>query len=169
MDLYKFFKNSFTLTIILEIFCLFSSIIYLIFFGLFGGVNLFGTELNVLLVLIALGISCLVTLLGIGVFMRVRDKFINYLGSETNFPSESLAEKIVLAIWVAAICFFSAAVFYGFLLIYQYQIFPIYGQAIGVIIIFIILGIMIICVILQVFLVIMAKFTKRVVHEILDV
>lgn len=168
MDLYNFFKTSISITFILEVFCGFFLIIYLIFFGIFGGTSLFGTETNILLVLITLGISCLITLVGISFFMRARDRFLNYLGSADDFPSETLAEKIVLAIWIAAICFFGAATFYGFFLIYQFQIFPVYGQAIGMIVIFIILGIIIICAILQVFLIIMAKFTKRVVSEVLD-
>ena len=62
--------------------------------------------MNILIVLITLGSSCLITLIGIGFFMRVREKILNFLGSEENFPSETLAEKIVLAIWIAVICFF---------------------------------------------------------------
>ncbi|MFX0136917.1 MAG: hypothetical protein ACFFDN_24985 [Candidatus Hodarchaeota archaeon] len=142
-------------------------IIYLIFFAIFGGINLFGTEINIIIVLVALGSSCLITLIGIGIFMRLRDRLISFLGSEDNFPSETLAERIVLGIWIAAICFFSIAVFYGFILIYQYLIFPIYGQAVGIIIIFIILAIIIICFILQVFLVIMSRYTKKVVRGVL--
>jgi len=168
MNLYNFFKNSISITFILEVFCGFFLIIYLIFFGIFGGPSLFGTETNIFLVLITLGIACLITLLGISFFMRGRDRFLNYLGSADNFPTETLAEKVVLALWIAALCFFGAATFYGFFLIYQFQIFPVYGQAIGIIIVFIIIGIIIVCAILQVFLIIMAKFTKKIVSEVLD-
>ncbi len=168
MNLHKFFKNAFTLTFIFELFCLFSFGIYLLFFVFFGGAKLFGTETNILLVLISLGSSCLITLVGIGFFIRIRKRFGKLLGSEKDFPSETLAEKIVLGIWIAAICFFSAAVYYGLFLIYQYGVFPVYGGAIGIFIVFIVLGILIICLILQGLLFIMAKFTKNVVHEVLS-
>ncbi len=167
MDLYKFFKNSISITVIFEVFALFFFLIYLVFFMFFGGVNLFGTELNVFLVLITLGISCLITLLGIGVFMRVRDKLVKFIGLENNFPIDTLAEKIVLTIWAAAVCFFSAAVFYGFFLIYKNSIIPVYGAAFGILVIFIMLGSIIICALLQLFLIIMAKYTTKVIREVL--
>ena len=168
MNLYKFYKNTFTITFIFEVFCIFSIGIYLLFFIFLGGAKLFGTETNILLVLISLGISCLITLVGIGFFMRIRKRFSKLLGSEKNFPSETLAEKFVLGIWIAAICFFSAAVYYGLYLIYQYGVYPVYGNAIGIFIVFIILGLLIICLILQGLLFIIAKFTKKVIHEILS-
>ena len=68
---------------------------------------------NILTVLIILDTSCLIILIGIGLFIRVHDKFVNYLGSEDNFPSEIITQKIFLGIWIAAICFFSSTVCYG--------------------------------------------------------
>ncbi len=168
MHLYRFFKTGFLITFLLEVFCLFSIAIYAVFFGIFGGINLFGTEMNIILVLIALGCSCLLTLVGIGFFMRGKNKFNKFIGSESDFPTGTLAEKIVLAIWIAAIIFFSAAVFYGIYLIYLYNVFNIYGQTIGIMIIFMLLGIIIVCSILQLFLIITAKLTKRVVSEVLQ-
>ncbi len=167
MKLYKIFKNGFSVTIILQLFGFFTLLIYLLFFLFFGGINLFGTEMNILLVLIALGVSCLVTLLGIGVFMRVRAKFLKRVGTEDEFPIKTFAEKIVLTVWIAAIFFFGSAVFYGFYLIYHFQVFPIYGRAIGLIILLIIIALIITCAILQLFLLIMAKFTKKIVRQIL--
>jgi len=99
--------------------------------------------------------------------MRSQNIFIKFIGSEQNYPSETLAEKSVLAIWIAAIVFFSAAIYYGFFLVYQYNVFPVFGNAIGILIVFLILGLVVICLILQGFLFIIARLTKRVVKEVL--
>ena len=93
---------------------------------------------------------------------------MDYLGSEDDFPSETLAEKIVLIIWIAAIGFLSAAVFYALFIVYQSIIIPIFGQSLYIFFVFIIVGIIILCLILQGILIIMAKFTKKVVSEVLD-
>lgn len=168
MDLYKFYKYAYTITFVIEIFIGFFILFYLLTTALFAGLNLLSPEIGLLIILIGLGCSCLITLIGIGLFMRIRDKFVDYLGSEEDFPSATLAEKIVLIIWIAAIGFFSAAVFYGVYLIYQYVVIPIFGQSIYIFFIFIDIGILVLCLILQIILIIMAKFTKKVVHEVLD-
>jgi len=100
--------------------------------------------------------------------MRVRNRFLGLLGPEEELPSATTSQRIVLIIWIAAIIFFSAAVYYSMFLLYAGFIFPIIGAVFSVIFIFILLGLMIICFILQFFLVIMAKFSGRIVKEVLD-
>ena len=48
---------------------------------------------NILTVLIILDTSCLIPLIVIRFFMRVNDKFVNYLSSEANIPSETTAQN----------------------------------------------------------------------------
>jgi len=168
MNLYHFFKRAFTTTFIIEVICGFFLLVYIIFLVILGVLNIAVREIENLLLLVSLGVSCLITLVGIGFFMRVRNKFIGFLGSEEEFPSKTTAQKIVLIIWILAILFFGAAVYYGLFLVFSWYIYPSYGRALPIILIFIILGVIIICLILQVFLVIMAKFTKTIVSEVLD-
>ncbi len=118
--------------------------------------------------MISLGISCLITLVGIGFFMRVRNRFIGFLGSEEEFPSQTTAEKIVLVIWILAILFFGSAVYYGLFLVFEWYIYPRFGDLTSMIVLFLGLGVIIICLILQGFLVVMAKFTHKIVKEVLD-
>ena len=125
-------------------------------------------EIENLLLLISLGVSCLITLVGIGFFMRVRNKFMGFLGSEEEFPAKNTAQIIVLVIWILAILFFVSAVYYSLFLVFQWYIYPSYGQTIPIFFIFIMLGIIIICFILQLFSVITVKFTRTVVKEVLD-
>jgi len=168
MDLYRFFKQAFTITFIIEVVCGVALLIYLIFFMILLNIAALSTELEILFTLIALGCTCLILLIGIGFFMRVRNRILGLLGPEEDLPSATTSQRIVLIIWVAAIIFFSAAVYYGMFLIYAGFIFPIIGAVFSIIFIFILLGLMIICFILQFFLVIMAKFSGRIVKEVLD-
>jgi len=168
MNLYRFFKQAFTITFIIEVICGVSLLIYLIFFVILLNIAVLSTELEILFTLIALGSTCLVLLIGIGFFMRARNRFLGLLGPEEDLPSATTAQRIVLILWIAAIFFFSTAVYYGMFLIYANFIFPSIGAVISIIFIFILLGLMIICFILQFFLVIMAKFTGKVVKEVLD-
>ncbi|TFG28000.1 MAG: hypothetical protein EU532_06220 [Promethearchaeota archaeon] len=168
MNLYHFFKRAFTTTFIIEVICGFFLLVYILFLLILGYLNIAIAEIEILLLLISLGVSCLITLIGVGFFMRLRNKFIGFLGSEEEFPSKTTAQKVVLVIWILAILFFGAAVFYGLFLVFQWYIYPSFGQAIPLILIFIILGVIIICLILQGFLIIMAKYTRTVVTEVLD-
>lgn len=168
MNLYRFFKTTITTTFILEVFCTFFLLIYFIFLAILINLNLLIFEMETLFTLIALGASCLITLLGIGFFMRLRNKLLDYLGSEEEFPVKTSAQMAVLIIWILAILFFGAAVYYSLFLIFQWYIYPVYAQTLPIFFIFIILGIIIICFILQLFLVIMAKFTRTIVKEVLD-
>ncbi|MFX1273562.1 MAG: hypothetical protein ACFFBP_18355 [Promethearchaeota archaeon] len=168
MDLYKFYKYAYTITFLIEIFIGFFLIFYILSIVLLVSLNLFSSEIIVLTVLIALGCSCLVTLVGIGLFMRIRDKFVDYLGTEEDFPSETLAEKVVLILWITAIGFFSAAIFYALFLFYQFVIIPTFGQSLFILFICILIGILVLCLILQGILIIMARLTKTVVKEVLD-
>lgn len=168
MNLYRFFKQAFTITFIIEVVCGVVLLIYLIFFIILLNIAALSTELEILFTLIALGCTCLILLIGIGFFMRVRNRLLGLLGPEEELPSATTSQRIVLIIWVAAIIFFSAAVYYSMFLIYAGFIFPIIGAVFSVIFIFILLGLMIICFILQFFLVIMAKFSGRIVKEVLD-
>ena len=168
MNLYRFFKQAFTITFIIEVVCGVALLIYLIFFVILLNIAALSTELEILFTLIALGCTCLILLIGIGFFMRVRNRLLGLLGPEEELPSATTSQRIVLIIWVAAIIFFSAAVYYSMFLLYAGFIFPIIGAVFSVIFIFILLGLMIICFILQFFLVIMAKFTGRIVQEVLD-
>jgi len=168
MDLYRFFKQAFTITFIIEVVCGVALLIYLIFFMILLNIAALSTELEILFTLIALGCTCLILLIGIGFFMRVRNRILGLLGPEEDLPSATTSQRIVLIIWVAAIIFFSAAVYYSMFLLYAGFIFPIIGAVFSVIFIFILLGLMIICFILQFFLVIMAKFSGRIVKEVLD-
>ena len=168
MNLYRFFKQAFTITFIIEVVCGVALMIYLIFFIILLNIAVLSTEMEILFTLIALGCTCLILLIGIGFFMRVRNRFLDLIGGEEELPSTTTAQRVVLIIWIAAIFFFSAAVYYSMFLIYANFIFPSIGAVISVIFIFILLGLMIICFILQFFLVIMAKFTGRIVKEVLD-
>jgi hypothetical protein len=168
MNLYHFFKRAFTTTFIIEVVCGFFLLVYILFLLILGYLNIAIAELEILLLLVSLGVSCLITLVGISFFMRARNKFIGFLGSEEDFPSKTVAQKLVLVIWILAILFFGSAVFYGLYLVFQWYIFPFYGEAIPLILIFIILGVIIICIILQGFLIIMAKYTRTIVSEVLD-
>jgi hypothetical protein len=168
MNLYHFFKRAFTTTFIIEVVCGFFLLVYILFLLILGYLQIAIAELEILLLLVSLGVSCLITLIGIGFFMRARNQFIGFLGSEEEFPSQTAAQKIVLVIWILAILFFGAAVYYGLYLVFQWYIYPSYGETIPLILIFIILGVIIICLILQGFLVIMAKFTRTIVTEVLD-
>ena len=168
MNLFHFFKRAFTTTFIIEVICGFFLLVYILFLLILGYLNIAIAEIEILLLLISLGVSCLITLIGVGFFMRLRNKFIGFLGSEEEFPSKTTAQKVVLVIWILAILFFGAAVFYGLFLVFQWYIYPSFGQAIPLILIFIILGVIIICLILQGFLIIMAKYTRTVVTEVLD-
>jgi len=168
MNLYRFFKKAFTLTFIIEVVCGVTLLIYLIFFVILLNIAVLTTEMEILFTLIALGCTCIILLMGIGFFMRVRNRFLEILGPEEELPSKTSAQRIVLIIWIAAIFFFSAAVYYGMFLIYANFIFPVIGAIFAVIFILILLGLMIICFILQFFLVIMAKFTGKIVTEVLD-
>jgi hypothetical protein len=159
MNLYHFFKRAFTTTFIIEVVCGFFLLVYILFLLILGYLNIAIAELEILLLLVSLGVSC---------FMRARNKFIGFLGSEEDFPSKTVAQKLVLVIWILAILFFGSAVFYGLYLVFQWYIFPFYGEAIPLILIFIILGVIIICIILQGFLIIMAKYTRTIVSEVLD-
>jgi hypothetical protein len=73
----------------------------------------------------------------------------------------------VLVIWVAAILFFGAAVYYGLYLIYALFIVNPFGPNFGVLMYFIFIGLIIICFILQIFLVITAKYTRHIVKQVL--
>ena len=168
MNVYRFFKQAFTITFIIEVVCGVVLLIYLIFFIILLNIAALSTELEILFTLIALGCTCLILLIGIGFFMRVRNRLLGLLGPEEELPSATTSQRIVLIIWVAAIIFFSAAVYYSMFLLYAGFIFPIIGAVFSVIFIFILLGLMIICFILQFFLVIMAKFSGRIVKEVLD-
>ena len=168
MNLYKFFKRSFTITFIIEVACGVTLLIYLIFFVILLNIAVLTTEMEILFTLIALGSTCLILLIGIGFFMRIRGRFLAILGAEEELPSKTTAQKIVFILWIAAIFFFTAAVYYSLYLIYILYIYPIIGAVISIIFMLILLGLMIICFILQFFLVIMAKFTGRVVKEVLD-
>ena len=168
MNLYQFYKRSFTITFIIEVICGVALLIYLIFFVIILNIAVLSTEMEILFTLIALGCTCLVLLIGIGFFMRVRNRFLGILGAEEELPTKTTAQKIVIIIWIAAIFFFSTAVYYSLFLIYINFIFPVIGAVFSVIFILILLGLMIICFILQFFLVIMAKFSGRVVKEVLD-
>ena len=168
MDVYRFFKQAFTITFIIEVVCGVALLIYLIFFVILLNIAALSTELEILFTLIALGCTCLILLIGIGFFMRVRNRILGLLGPEEDLPSATTSQRIVLIIWVAAIIFFSAAVYYSMFLLYAGFIFPIIGAVFSIIFIFILLGLMIICFILQFFLVIMAKFSGRIVKEVLD-
>ena len=152
----------------MEVACAFSIVIYLLFLAILININLLIPELEILFVLIALGCACIVLLIGIGFFMHARDRFMGILGKEEDFPSKTTAQRVVLTIWILAILFFSAAVYYGLYLVNIFYIFPSVGQSFRVIIIIILFGVIIICVILQFFLVILAKYTRRVVEEVLQ-
>ena len=168
MNLYHFFKTTFTITFIIEVVCGFFLLVYILFLIILGVLNITIREIENLLLLISLGVSCLITLVGIGFFMRVRNIFIGFLGSEEEFPAKTTAQIIVLVIWILAIFFFVSAVYYSLFLVFQWYIYPSYGRTIPIFFIFIILLIIIVCLILQVFLVITAKFTRTIVKEVLD-
>ena len=168
MNLYHFFKTTFTITFIIEVVCGFFLLIYILFLIILSVLNITIREIENLFLLISLGASCLITLIGIGFFKRVRNKFLGFLGSEEEFPSKTTAQIIVLVIWILAIFFFVTAVYYSLFLVFQWYIYPSYGQTIPIFFIFIMLGIIIICFILQLFLVITAKFTLTIVKEVLD-
>lgn len=140
----------------------------MLFLLILGYLNIKIAEIESLLLLISLGSSCLIGLVGIGFFMRLRNKFIGFLGSEEEFPSKTTTQKVVLIIWLLAILFFEAAMYNGLFLVFHWYIYPGFGQTIPIILIFIVLGVIIICLILQCFLIIMAKFTRTIVTELLD-
>ncbi|MFX1256674.1 MAG: hypothetical protein ACFFAN_02360 [Promethearchaeota archaeon] len=168
MNLYRFFKRTFTITFIIEVICGVALLIYLIFFVILLNIAVLTTELEILFTLIALGGTCLILLVGIGFFMRIRNRFLKLLGTEEELPSATISQRIVLIIWIAAIIFFSSAVYYSLYLVYINFISPSIGAAFSILFILIFLGLMIICFVLQFFLVVMAKYTGKVLKQVLE-
>ncbi|NHI91296.1 MAG: hypothetical protein EAX96_02250 [Candidatus Lokiarchaeota archaeon] len=168
MNLYDFFKTTFSLTFIIEMFCLFTIPISFIFFGILVATQMINTALSIIFIFVSLGTSCLIILLGIGIFIRIRDKFLSYLGEEERFRVSSLIEKIVLGLWIAALIFFGIAVFYSISLIYLFFVFSSVGFIFTIFFIFILVGIILVCLILQLFIIIMVRFTKSIVSRVLD-
>jgi len=168
MNLYRFFKSAFSITFIIQVVCAFTLVIYLIFYAILLTMNILTAELETFFTLIALGGSLLIVLVAIGFFMRVRDRFLGFLGAEEDFPSGTVTEKVVLIIWIAAIIIFGAAMYYALYLIYEHFLANLIGSTFSYLMMFLFIGIIIVCFVLQVFVFIMTKYTRRVVKQVLQ-
>jgi len=171
-NLYRFFKSAYSITFILEVLCGLSLAIYLIFWGILHWLNIIDIRIIILLVIVGAGITCVVLLLGIGFFTRARDKFMAILGKEEEFPSKTTAQKVVLLIWFLMVVCFTAAIFYAMYLFFQYYPVesvtnPIFLPIWKLYVIIVLICVIIICLVLQLFLIILAKYTRRIIEKVL--
>ncbi len=167
MNLYRFFKNTYTATFVIEIVSVFTLLIVLAFYGILNVVTTISIQIEVFLILVALGSAGLIMLLGINFFMRVRDKFLGVFGKEEEFLANTPSEKVVISIWLLSLIFFGSAIYYGLFLVFDIYIFPEVTEFLTWLIVFIVSGIVIVCFILQIMLLLMGKFTRKVVKQVL--
>ncbi len=171
-NLGRVFKNSTTITFILEIFSIIIVLGSLVSYILntTGIITAIDFDTAILLLLIGGGLTLFIFLLAIGAFMRFHAKIQNFvIGKGIGIVDiNGKNVRTVLALYGGGIFFMFAAAIYSYYIIYKNFIIAITAGSLSLTFMFLGFGILYVSVLIQIVIAIVGRTASRIVEEILQ-
>ena len=135
-----------------------------------GVISALTLEVQVFLLLLGAGLTFIVFMIFIGLFIRFHDRIQNYVvgKGEIKLEIERKETRVILALYGASITFFFIAFVYGYFLIWKYYLTYAIGSSLSLTVFFIALGLFLVSLVIQLVIMSIAKYANHVVRLILE-
>ena len=135
--------------------------------GVIGSLSL---ELQIFLLLLGAGVTFIIFMFFIGIFIRFHDRIQSYVvgAGEIKLDVDRKETRIILSLYGASITFFFIALVYGYFLTWKYYLASIIGGSLSLTVFFMALGLLLISFVLQLVIMSIAKYANHVVRLILE-